>query len=104
VTMRILPGLMPVLSPARLERVLQLSGEPRPAALSRALAAAPTPADAAAVGIAHATALVRDLLAGGAPGIHLYTFNRSEAPLAVLRDAGLIDPHRLDTAKREIPA
>lgn len=104
VTMRILPGLMPVLSPARLERVLQLSGEPRPAALSRALAAAPTPADAVAVGIAHATALVRDLLAGGAPGIHLYTFNRSEAPLAVLRDAGLIDPHRLDTAKREIPA
>jgi methylenetetrahydrofolate reductase (NADPH) len=104
VTMRILPGIMPVLSRARLERVLQLSGEPRPLALARQLEAAGTAEHAAAIGIAHSTGLARDLLAGGAAGIHLYTFNRSEAPLAVLRGAGLIDPSRLETIKREIPA
>jgi methylenetetrahydrofolate reductase (NADPH) len=72
--------------------VLELSGEERPETLARELAAAETPEAQAAVGVAHATALARDLLAGGAPGIHLYTFNRSRAPLAVLRGAGLLDP------------
>lgn len=95
VTMRILPGIMPVLSPARLSRVLQLTGEPVPERLAHDLADAPTPEAAHAVGVAHATALVRDLLAGGASGIHLYTFNRSEAPLAVLAGAGLLDPTRI---------
>lgn len=102
VTMRILPGIMPVLSLARLRRVLELSGEAEPAALRRDLENATSPEAAAAVGVEHATRLARDLLAGGAPGIHLYTFNRSEAPLAVLGGAGLIDPTALDTTR--IPA
>lgn len=91
VTMRILPGIMPVLSSARLARVLELTAEARPRALSDALEAAGSPEEAAAIGIEASTALARDLLAGGASGIHLYAFNRSEAPLAVLRGAGLID-------------
>lgn len=95
VTMRILPGIMPVLSPQRLARVLELSGESAPPELERALSAAGSADEAAAIGIAHATALSRDLLAGGAPGIHLYTFNRSEAPLAVLGGAGLLDTTRI---------
>lgn len=95
VTMRILPGVMPVLSVARLHRVLELSGEAEPADLRRALERADSPEAAAAVGIDHATALARDLLAGGASGIHLYTFNRSEAPLAVLGGAGLLDTTRI---------
>lgn len=94
VTMPILPGIQPVLSEQRLHRVLQLSGEAMPIELLRALRAAEDPA---AVGIAHATALSRDVLAGGAPGIHLYTSNRSEAPLAILDDVGLL-------TSREIPA
>ncbi|MEZ5190980.1 MAG: methylenetetrahydrofolate reductase [Schumannella sp.] len=102
VTMRILPGLMPVLSRARLDRVLQLCGEALPEGLARELEAAASPEDAARVGIEHATGLARDLLAGGAAGIHLYTFNRSEAPLAVLRGTGLIEPERHDTTR--IPA
>jgi methylenetetrahydrofolate reductase (NADPH) len=95
VTMRILPGIMPVLSVPRLHRVLELSGEAAPADLLRALESADTPEAAVEVGIDHATRLARALLDGGASGIHLYTFNRSHAPLAVLDGAGLLDTNRI---------
>jgi methylenetetrahydrofolate reductase (NADPH) len=90
VTMRILPGIMPVMSLARLRRTLELSGESMPRKLLAALEAAPDSETAAQVGIDACTGLAKDLLAGGADGIHLYTFNRSDAPLAVLRGAGLL--------------
>ncbi len=92
VTMPILPGIMPVLSEQRLDRILELTGEPTPTRLLDELRGA---ADPASVGIAHATQLARDVLAGGAPGIHLYTFNRSEAPLAVLGELGLLSPKEI---------
>jgi len=94
VTMPILPGIQPVLSEARLHRILDLTQLPVPQQLFDKLRAAPEPTT---VGIAHAAALARDVLAGGAPGIHLYTSNRSEAPLAILDDVGLL-------TSREIPA
>ena len=88
ITMRILPGVMPVLSAARLHRIVELSGENLPIQLLRDLESADDPA---AVGIEHATRLAQRLLDGGATGIHLYTFNRHEAPLAVLGAVGLLD-------------
>ncbi len=91
VTMRILPGVMPVLSVAQLHRIVELSGETLPMQLLHDLESADDPA---AVGIAHATRLADRLLAGGASGIHLYTFNRHEAPLAVLGAVGLLDSAR----------
>ena len=91
VTMRILPGIMPVLSAARLHRIVELSGETLPASLLRDLEAADDPA---AVGIEHASRLAARLLDGGASGLHLYTFNRHEAPLAVLGAVGLLDSAR----------
>ena len=94
VSMRILPGIMPVLSPQRLTRILELSGEPVPVDLERALAAAPDAVARAAVGIDHATRLGAELLAGGTSGLHLYTFNQHEPVLAVLRGVGLLDPQK----------
>lgn len=91
VTMRILPGIMPVLSLRRLERILELTGEATPVALRRQLEGAPDAASQAHIGVEHAIRLGSDLLAGGAPGLHLYTFNQHEAPLAVLRGVGLVD-------------
>lgn len=91
VTMRILPGIMPVLSPKRLDRILELTDEPRPVELTRLLAEASDPADQARVGIEHATTLAGELLAGGASGLHLYSFNQHEAVLSVLRGVGLLD-------------
>ncbi|MCY7413181.1 MAG: methylenetetrahydrofolate reductase [Salinibacterium sp.] len=95
VTMRIVPGIMPVLSVARLNRMLELSGEATPRELLASLESAPDAATASQLGIEACIRLARDLLAGGADGIHLYTFNRAEAPLAVLRGAGLLEVSNL---------
>ena len=87
VTMPILPGIQPVLNEQRLHRILELTSVPMPHRLLRDIRAASEPVS---VGIAHAAALARAVLDGGAPGIHLYTSNRSEAPLAILDDVGLL--------------
>jgi len=90
VTIPILPGLMPITSPSRLRRVLELTGDPRPDALGDALERA---ADAAAqreIGIRHAADLARAVVDGGAPGIHLYAFNNHDVVLTVLRTAGIL--------------
>ena len=101
VTMRILPGIMPVLSPRRLARILELTGEATPRSLERELAAADSESSQAAVGIRHAIELGDDLLEGGAPGLHLYTFNQHQAPLAVLRGVGLVGDPGSPTPSRE---
>lgn len=90
VTIPILPGIMPITSPARLARVLELSGEELPAELSIALEVEPTDDGRRAVGIAQAAQLARDVVAGGAPGVHLYAFNDHRTGLAVLREAGIL--------------
>ena len=59
VTMRILPGIMPVLSVPRLRRILELTEEREPTSLLRALEASDTPAS---VGIDHAIRLGRAAL------------------------------------------
>jgi methylenetetrahydrofolate reductase (NADPH) len=90
VTMRILPGIMPVLSPLRLRRIVELTDEPMPVQLLRDLEATDDPRERYRVGVAHATALSAEVLAGGATGLHLYTFNEHEAVLEVLNEVGLL--------------
>jgi methylenetetrahydrofolate reductase (NADPH) len=92
VTIPILPGVMPITSPARLRRVLELSGEELPAELSIALDVEPTTEGRHEIGVAFAAGLVREVVAGGAPGIHLYAFNDHQTVLAVLRDADVLTP------------
>ncbi|QIG38101.1 5,10-methylenetetrahydrofolate reductase [Microbacterium sp. 4R-513] len=89
----ILPGIMPIVSPVRLRRVLELTGEELPGELAVALEVEPTPEGRRAVGIEHAARLARDVISGGAPGVHLYAFNSHDAVLAVLRAAGILSHH-----------
>lgn len=89
VVIPILPGVMPITSRARLQRVLELSGESLPGELAIALEVEPTPEGRREIGIAYAAALTRDVIAGGAPGIHLYAFNNHDTVLATLREAGI---------------
>lgn len=100
VRMPILPGIMPITSPSRLARVLELTGEARPDDLTAALESQPTATAQAAVGIAHAAALCRELMDGGAPGVHLYAFNNHDVVLTVLRDAGILTTPALEGSSR----
>lgn len=90
VTIPIVPGVMPVTSPARLKRMLELSGEDSPTDLAIRLEIEPTPEGQREVGLAHAAGLCAALLDAGAPALHLYTFNQSDAVLEVLNRLGLV--------------
>ncbi|MBM7504484.1 methylenetetrahydrofolate reductase [Agromyces aurantiacus] len=89
VTIPILPGIMPVTTPARLARLEQLTGVPAPSELAIALEIEPDADAQFDLGVDFAADLAGEVLAGGAPGLHLYTFNRHEAVLAVLDLLGL---------------
>jgi methylenetetrahydrofolate reductase (NADPH) len=88
VTLPIRPGIMPVLSLGRLKRMLELSGERTPRDLAADLAAATSPEHARAIGVEACTVLAADLIAGGAPAIHICAFNQSEPALEVLANLG----------------
>jgi methylenetetrahydrofolate reductase (NADPH) len=90
ITIPIVPGVLPVTSTARLRRVLELSGEDEPRDLAIALEVEPTPEGQREIGVASATAFAAALVAAGAPALHLYTFNQSDAVLEVLRRLGLV--------------
>ncbi len=85
ITAPIIPGIMPITNFAQLERMTTLCGATIPPALQAALEARSDNASGIeAFGIAYATLQCAELLAGGAPGIHFYTLNRSPATRAIL--------------------
>ena len=88
----ILPGIMPITSPSRLRRVIELTGEQVPGSLAVDLDVEPTADGRREIGVRYAADLCRAVLAGGAPGIHLYAFNNHDTVLATLREAGIIPP------------
>ncbi len=87
----IIPGIMPITSLAQVTRMAQLSGADLPrAVVDRVARFEGDPVAVRAEGIAVATELCDTLLAGGAPGLHFYTLNRSRATREVF--AGLHAP------------
>jgi methylenetetrahydrofolate reductase (NADPH) len=82
----IVPGIMPVTNVAQIERFTRLCGATIPGSLRERLDPAREDAEAVVrIGIEHATAQCRELLAAGAPGIHFYTLNRSRSTRTILR-------------------
>ena len=76
----IIPGIMPITNVGQVTRFAQLSGATLPAEVAdRIEAVAEDPAQVRAAGIEIATELGDQLLAGGAPGLHFFTQNRSTA-------------------------
>jgi methylenetetrahydrofolate reductase (NADPH) len=81
----VLPGIIPITAIGQLERLVSLCGATIPPALERELALrADDPRAVADLGVAYATAQSAALLDAGAPGIHLYTLNRSPATRAIV--------------------
>jgi methylenetetrahydrofolate reductase (NADPH) len=80
----IVPGVMPVLSLRQITRITGLCGASLPARLVRRIEAAQNQAEITeAVGVDWALAQIRDLLARGAPGYHLYILNRARSALTL---------------------
>jgi len=80
VDLPIVPGIMPILNLAAIQRQGELIGTDVPAEVVGRIAAHDGDAvSMRAEGIALAAELCQDLLEAGAPGLHFYTLNRSRA-------------------------
>jgi methylenetetrahydrofolate reductase (NADPH) len=77
----VIPGIMPVTSVASIKRMSELQGSDFPQWFADDLYAVEDqgPAAVRAVGVAAATKLCEELLAGGVPGLHFFAFNRATA-------------------------
>ncbi|GAB5558526.1 MAG: methylenetetrahydrofolate reductase [NAD(P)H] [Synoicihabitans sp.] len=80
----IVPGIMPVLALKQIQRIATLSGATLPPALLRRLEVAAQSKDVVEIiGVDWALDQIRDLVAKGAPGYHLYIMNRARPALAL---------------------
>jgi len=85
ISVPIIAGIMPITNVSQVKRFTALCGAAIPAALLKRLDSAGADAQAVqAIGVEHAAVQCRELLDGGAPGIHFYTLNRSHATVDVL--------------------
>ena len=93
VTVPITPGVLPILSTKQVKRFTALCGATLPPALVADLDRLGDDDEGVTeFGIDFASRQCEGLLAGGAPGLHLYGLNRSRSPLAILRNLGLARP------------
>jgi methylenetetrahydrofolate reductase (NADPH) len=89
----IIPGIMPITHAGQIERMASMCGASIPAGLRRELHARDEKPEAMLdFGVAYATLQCAELLAGGAPGIHFYTLNRSPATRAIVSALKLSKP------------
>jgi methylenetetrahydrofolate reductase (NADPH) len=96
ITAPVIPGILPILSLKSIKRIVSLCGATLPDAFLGELEEADARGGNDAVqelGIEHARRQAQGLLDRGAPGIHLYTLNRAEACLRLVKSlSGLQRP------------
>jgi len=86
----VIPGMMPITSLPQVSRMAAFSGRPLPDhVVDRLEALVDDPAGVRAAGVDIATELGDRLLAGGAPGLHFYTMNRSTATREIYANLGV---------------
>lgn len=89
----VIPSVLPVRTLGQIKRVMELCDAPVPGKFLHAIEDAYDKGDNDAVkeyGIRMAAAQVSDLLENGAPGVHIYPFNRAEMCVEVMERAGLM--------------
>jgi methylenetetrahydrofolate reductase (NADPH) len=89
VELPLIPGIMPIVSHARLRRVLELTGETEPSGFTKALAEADDADRRREVGISWSANQIRDLAEAGVEHVHLYAFNEYKNVTEVLLRAGV---------------
>lgn len=82
----IVPGVMPLTNAHQLDRFVSAIHASVPAALRARLPQGVSEYDATQIGVEWATRQCETLLAGGAPGVHFYTLNRSHATQDIFRN------------------
>jgi methylenetetrahydrofolate reductase (NADPH) len=81
----IVAGIMPITNVSQIERFTKMCGASIPQELhDRLQPVREDPAAVQAIGVEHAAKQCTELLAGGAPGIHFYTLNRSRSTRDIL--------------------
>lgn len=88
-TAPVIPGIMPVLNTVSARRFSAMNGARVPEEFFARLEATDDPVERFALAVEQAAGLSRRLLSGGAPGLHYYCLNRSDAVLAILDDVGI---------------
>jgi methylenetetrahydrofolate reductase (NADPH) len=88
-TLPIVPGVMPINNAKQVVRMAELSGAAIPAELIAKFDAAADDDAAREIGMAYSTQLAKDLVAAGAPGVHIFTLNHHAAAIELARGAGL---------------
>ena len=88
----IVPGVMPVTNVGQVSRMAQLSGADVPVWLRERIDGLDDPVEVRRIGVEVASALCAELLDRGAPGLHLYTLNRSTASREIYANLGLAAP------------
>ncbi len=87
ITLPIVPGIMPITNLTQVKRFTQLCGARIPTPLLKRLEGlSHDPESVVRIGLEHATMQCRGLLAGGAPGIHFYTLNKSPATRTIFEN------------------
>ena len=86
----IFPGILPILSGRQIQRFTQLCGASIPKSMSTRLRVLGENDDAVAeYGIDYASQQCRELLDGGAPGIHFYCLNKARSTVQVVKNLNL---------------
>jgi len=89
----IIPGIMPVTNVGQIKTITGMCGATIPDPFLEQLELRADDPDAVLqLGVSYATLQCAELLAGGAPGIHFYTLNRSPATRAILAALRLLAP------------
>ncbi|MBP6042910.1 MAG: methylenetetrahydrofolate reductase [Rhodoluna sp.] len=84
----IIPGVMPISNASKVLRMAEMSGAAVPSDLLAKLQNADEH-EARIIGMDYSVELANDLLAAGAPGLHIFTLNFSKAAIEVAKGCGL---------------